>query len=169
MGAEQDELLAALYDAHAQPLYWHVLRMTRNESLAEDIVQETLLKAWKHADILAQPEANVRSWVYTVARNLVIDDKRSARSRREFGTDEVPEVALANRTDATLDTWLVTDALAELSYEHRSVIVHCYYGAKTVNQVAGELGLPPGTVKSRLHYGMKALKLALQERGVSQP
>jgi RNA polymerase sigma-70 factor (ECF subfamily) len=67
-----------------------------------------------------------------------------------------------------LDAWLVSDALAELSDEHRAVIVHAYYGGRSISEISRELDVPEGTVKSRLHYGLRAMRLALQERGVTE-
>ncbi len=66
-----------------------------------------------------------------------------------------------------LDEWLVMDSLAQLSEEHRAVLVRAYYGRRTVADIAGELDIPAGTVKSRLHYGLRALELALREKGVT--
>lgn len=168
MSEDQAEMLRALHDEHSPALWRFVLRLTGDRQLAEDVVQEALLRAWKHPEILAQGESAARSWLYTVARNLVIDDRRSARFTREFGTDEVPERAHDDRTDQVLDAWLLSDALSGISYDHRAVIVHAYYGGRTVSEIAELLGIAPGTVKSRMHYGMRALKLALQERGVTE-
>ncbi|WKK71907.1 sigma-70 family RNA polymerase sigma factor [Rathayibacter oskolensis] len=165
MSEDQAEMLRALHDEHSAALWRFVLRLTGDRHLAEDVVQEALLRAWKHPEILAQGESAARSWLYTVARNLVIDDRRSARHAREFGTDEVPERAHADRTDQVLDAWLLSDALSGISHDHRAVIVHAYYGGRSVSEIAELLGIAPGTVKSRMHYGMRALKLALQERG----
>ena len=69
--------------------------------------------------------------------------------------------------DSALDAWLVADALATLTPEHRSALVQTYYAGRTTNEAATVLGVPPGTVKSRVHYGLRALKVALDERGVS--
>ncbi|QHC67334.1 sigma-70 family RNA polymerase sigma factor [Rathayibacter sp. VKM Ac-2759] len=168
MSEDQAEMLRALHDEHSAALWRFVLRLTGDRHLAEDVVQEALLRAWKHPEILAQGESAARSWLYTVARNLVIDDRRSARHAREFGTDEVPERAHADRTDQVLDAWLLSDALSGISHDHRAVIVHAYYGGRSVSEIAELLGIAPGTVKSRMHYGMRALKLALQERGVTE-
>lgn len=168
MSEDQAEMLRALHDEHAAALWRFVLRLTGDRQLAEDVVQEALLRAWKHPEILAQGDAAARSWLYTVARNIVIDDRRSARFAREFGTDEVPERAHSDRSDQVLDAWLLSDALGGISYDHRAVIVHAYYGGRSVNEIAELLGIAPGTVKSRMHYGMRALKLALQERGVTE-
>lgn len=168
MSDDHAALLRALHDQHAPALWRYVVRLTGDDRLAEDVVQETLLRAWRRPHILEQDEPAARAWLFTVARNLVIDEKRSARVHREFTSDAVPEGASADQTNAVLDSWLVTDSLAQLSAEHRTVLVHAYYGRRSVADIAAELDIPPGTVKSRLHYGLRALKLALQERGVTK-
>jgi RNA polymerase sigma-70 factor (ECF subfamily) len=66
-----------------------------------------------------------------------------------------------------LDSWLVADALDQLTPEHRAVVVGAYYGGRSVAELAREHQIPEGTVKSRMHYALRALRLALQERGVS--
>jgi RNA polymerase sigma-70 factor (ECF subfamily) len=106
--------------------------------------------------------------VKSQARNLVIDEHRSARARHEIGTDQVPERVTADQTDAMLDSWLVADALAGLSDEHRAVVICAYYRGQSVAETSRLLDIPPGTVKSRLHYALRALRLALQERGVTE-
>nr|WP_083467402.1 sigma-70 family RNA polymerase sigma factor [Kibdelosporangium sp. MJ126-NF4]CEL23410.1 RNA polymerase sigma-54 factor RpoN [Kibdelosporangium sp. MJ126-NF4]CEL23474.1 RNA polymerase sigma-70 factor [Kibdelosporangium sp. MJ126-NF4]CTQ96854.1 RNA polymerase sigma-54 factor RpoN [Kibdelosporangium sp. MJ126-NF4] len=160
-------LLRALHDEHAAPLLRYVLRLTGDDQLAEDVVQEALLRAWKNPDILAQGDSAARAWLYTVARNVVIDDRRSARARREIGLETVPERARSDPTESALDTWLVADALSQLTPDHRTVIVRAYYMGQSVAELAELLDVPPGTVRSRLHYGLRALRLALQERGVT--
>jgi RNA polymerase sigma-70 factor (ECF subfamily) len=130
------------------------------------VVQETLLRAWRSPKVMAQDPATARSWMFTVARNLVIDEARSAHHRHETGVDEPPDRAVGDRTDELFDAILVSEALAELSEEHRTVIAGAYYGGLSTAELSDELGIPPGTVKSRLHYGLRALRLALQERGV---
>ena len=63
---------------------------------------------------------------------------------------------------------LIEEALASLSVEHRVVVIRAYFGARSIAEIAEELAIPEGTVKSRLHYGLRALRLALQERGVTR-
>jgi RNA polymerase sigma-70 factor (ECF subfamily) len=106
--------------------------------------------------------------MFTVARNLVIDDYRSARRRHELTVDELPERAVDDHTDALFESLLIEEALATLSYEHRAVIVRAYYGGLSIAEVAREFDIPEGTVKSRMHYGLRALRLALQEKGVTR-
>ncbi|QGQ20717.1 sigma-70 family RNA polymerase sigma factor [Cellulomonas sp. JZ18] len=166
MSTDADALLRAVHAAHAAELHRYVARMT-DEGRAQDVVQETLLRAWRHPDVLTRPEGSVRAWLFTVARNLVVDDVRSAHRRRELATDRVPDSATADGTQRVLDAWLVADALDGLSPEHRAVVVGAYYGGRSVAELAAEHGVPPGTVKSRMHYALRALRLALQEKGVT--
>lgn len=168
MPDEQAELLRALHDEHAPALWRYVVWLTGDRQLAEDVVQETLVRAWKRPQVLDQSETSAKAWLFTVARNLVIDTKRSAYSRHEFAADVLPERAEEDRTDALLDSWLVADALTTLSSDHRAVVVHAYYRGQSIAEIAAELDIPPGTVKSRLHYALRAMRLALQERGVTQ-
>ena len=166
----QDEalLLRTLHDEYAAQLWRYVVHLTGDRALAEDIVQETLLRAWRKLSVLDQHESSARAWLFKVARNLVIDGTRSAHNRHEITTDTLPEPVTADETDALLDSWLLADALTTLSVEHRTVIVHAYYGGRPVAEIARELGIPEGTVKSRLHYGLHALRLAMQEKGVTR-
>lgn len=165
--AAQDELLRALHDEHAAALWRYVVWICGDRQLAEDVVQETLLRAWRRPKVLDQGEGSARAWLFTVARNLVTDHRRSARSRYEIGTAELPERPASDEIDAMLDRWLVAEALGALSPEHRTVVVHAYYLGEPIARIAEELRVPEGTVKSRLHYALRALRLALQERGVT--
>jgi len=165
--SEQAALLRAVHDEHSQPLLRYCLRLTRGDMpFAEDVVQESLLRLWRKPEILQQPTENVRKWLFTVARNLVIDDRRSARYVRELRTDVVPERATPDVIGPAFDKWILSDALLSLSPEHRSAIVRAYYLGQTVAESAQQEQIPEGTVKSRLHYALRALRIALQERGV---
>ncbi|GAB2974770.1 sigma-70 family RNA polymerase sigma factor [Nocardioides montaniterrae] len=163
------ELMQALHDDHAAALERYVARLTGDRDRAADVVQEALLRAWLHD--IADDGRPVRAWLYTVARHLVVDEARSARARHESATAELPETERTiepDRVDALFDAMLVGDALAGLSTEHRAVVVRAYYRRQSIAEIADELEIPPGTVKSRLHYGLRALRLALQERGVTR-
>lgn len=168
MSGDDDERLAALYEVHAGPIRRYVVRLTGSTTSADDVVQETLLRAWRTPRILEQDPSTTRAWVITVARHIIIDEARSARRRHEHPVAEVPERATNDDTDRLFDAMLIGDALATVSDEHRAVIVAAYYGGRSVDEIAGELGIPGGTVKSRMHYGLRALRLALQERGVTR-
>jgi RNA polymerase sigma-70 factor (ECF subfamily) len=160
--------LGALYDAHAGPVWRYVVHLTGDRAGADDVVQETLLRAWRTPRILAEDPESTRAWMYTVARHLVVDEARSARRRREVTVGEPPESAVRDATDAVLDAILIEDALASLSDAHKEVVVRAYYQGLTVAEIARGLDVPEGTVKSRLHYGLRALRRGLQERGVTR-
>jgi RNA polymerase sigma-70 factor, ECF subfamily len=161
------DTLEALHRDHAAALWSYVVRLTGDRARAEDIVQETMLRAWRKS-VSDGEGGSARAWLFTVARNLVVDDARSARARHESVVEELPQRADADHVDALFDSMLVTDALLALSDDHRAVVVRAYYRRLTVAEIADELDIPPGTVKSRLHYGLRALRLALQERGVTR-
>ncbi|MFD4420804.1 sigma-70 family RNA polymerase sigma factor [Agromyces sp. NPDC058484] len=120
MPPHDDARLVALYDAHAPSVWRYVVHLTGDPAGADDIVQETLLRAWRSPRILAQEPASTRSWMFTVARNLVIDEARSARRRHEIGVAETPERAQADGADALFESLLIEEALAGLDLEHRA-------------------------------------------------
>lgn len=163
-----DAVMRELHDAHAAALWTFCLRLTGHDrTRAEEVVQETMLRAWRNLDALERSERPVRPWLFTVARNIVIDDWRRRRAASEIPVADVPELAEGDATDEVLLTWLVADALGTLSAAHREVLVECYYRGASVAQAAQRLGLAEGTVKSRTHYALRALRLALEERGVT--
>ncbi len=168
MANDQAELIRALNDVHGPSLFRYVARLTHDYAFAQDVVQETLLRAWKKPAILEQSDDSARAWLFTVARNLVIDDRRSARFAHEIPTDQLPESATTDETDAAFDKWLLSDALLSLSPEHRAVVVSAYYQGHSAAEIARQQNIPEGTVRSRVHYALRALRLALQERGVTQ-
>ena len=159
-----------LHDEHAAALWAFCLRLTGNDrAYAEDVAQETLLRAWRHAAVLQESRGSVRSWLFTVARNIVIDEWRSKRVRREIPTDDLGDLpATGDRTDELLLSWVVAEALTRLSEDHRAVLLECYYRGRSVAEASHRLGIPEGTVKSRTHYALRALRLALEELGVAQ-
>ena len=167
--AAREESLRALYDAHAPVLLAYAVRLTDGDrTRAEDIVQETLLRAWRNLDRLAADARPVRPWLFTVAQHLAVDAHRARRARpQEVGDAALAVVPDLDQMEGMLDRVVVTDALESLSPEHRAVIVETYYRGRTVAEAAGVLGIPPGTVKSRCYYALRALKLALAERGVT--
>ena len=167
MPGSQEALMQQLHDEHAAALWGYCLRLTGHDrARAEDVVQETLLRAWRNLDVLHSSRGSVRGWLYLVARNIVIDEWRTKRSQSEYPMGEVPEIgAQDDRTDQVLQAWVVADALTKLSEDHRAVLLACYYRGLSVSEAAARLGVPPGTVKSRTHYALRALKLALEEMG----
>ena len=167
-----ERALRDMYDEHARPLFSFAVRLVDGDrGQAEDIVQDTLVRAWQNRETLSADPGMLRPWLYTVARRVAIDAHRRRRARpSEIGGDAADRVLESAADPADLETGLdrivVLDALSALSAEHRDVIMQTYYAGRTVPEAATVLGVPAGTVKSRPFYALKALRLALPERGV---
>ena len=167
-GPVSDEaLVRSLYAEHAGPLLRYALHLTNGDrQRAEDIVQETLLRAWMHPDAIAERPA--RPWLFAVARNLAVDAYRARRARpREVGEAALELMPVPDEADRALESWAVADALKALRPEHRGVLLETYYRGRSVAEAAVVLGIPAGTVKSRTFYALRALKLELEERGLA--
>jgi RNA polymerase sigma-70 factor (ECF subfamily) len=166
---QDDELVRELYSRYRRPLHGYVLRAVGGDhQLAEDVVQETLLRAWRNAEVLDAEHAG--PWLYTVARNLIISSYRRQRSRvAEVPIREGDWSRVADDCDRVLQGWQVAEARRALSAAHRAVIGELFYRRRTVAETASVLGIPAGTVKSRSFYALRALRDALEERGVTEP
>lgn len=167
MPGNQVALMQELHAEHAVALRGYCVRLAgQDHARAEDVAQETLLRAWRHISMLDESHGSVRAWLFTVARNIVIDDRRTKRFRAEFAVADVPEAQEAgDRTDELVLSWVVAEAVRQLSPEHRAVLHECYYRGASVAEAARRLGVPEGTVKSRTHYALRALRLALEAMG----
>jgi RNA polymerase sigma-70 factor (ECF subfamily) len=165
-----DALMRILYESHAAALRRYARRLTGDGARAEDVAQETLVRAWRHPEVM-RGERPVRGWLFTVARNLVIDEHKTARFRNEVcSTYEagVPDRPGPDEMNAALDRLLIREALAQLSDQHRAVIRRSYYLGWTTAQIAADLQIAEGTVKSRSHNATRALRSALQKMGVTR-
>jgi RNA polymerase sigma-70 factor, ECF subfamily len=164
--AIDERFVRAIYDEHGALLLRYVTAITNDRQAAEDVVQETILRAWRCAGRLAKDGRPLRPWLMKVARNLAIDRQRLASTVREQGSSDVLEgIAGADTLDRALDAWQLSDALGQLSADHRNAVVELYFRGRSVNEAATALGVPPGTVKSRTYYALRALKLILEEQG----
>lgn len=161
------ELLRALHEEHASALWGFVLHLTGGDrNRAEDVVQETLFRAWRRPVVLAQRDSSARGWLFTVARNIVVDGWRAGQRRPTTSSELVPEPLKPDATDTAVQSMMVAEAIRRLSRDHRTVLLECYFRGCTAAQAAGRLGIPVGTVKSRLHYALHALRVVFEEMGV---
>jgi RNA polymerase sigma-70 factor (ECF subfamily) len=164
------EQFQSLYEAHSGPLLGYALKLTdRDRAWAEDVVQETFLRAWKHPEAFDPERGSSGAWLYTVARNLVIDCVRAKKARpTEVGDEHLlaSAAAVEDDHDRILLGWEVAEAMRTLTPDHRAVLRETYFKGLSVAEAAKVLGVPAGTVKSRTYYALRALKLAFEQRGI---
>lgn len=162
-----EELIRALYDQHASALFSYVLRLVSGDrQRAEDVVQETLFRAWRNPNSMNPGRGSIRPWLWTVARNLVVDGERARRARpQEIGEPSAGLLPVDDGIDRALAAQVVLDAMGTLTPEHRAALIETYYRGRSVAEAARSLGVPEGTVKSRTYYALRNLKTALEERG----
>ena len=164
LNGDPDAVIRELYANHAKALHGYVQLFCPDRASADDIVQETFIRAWRHLPQLSGDDRPVRPWLLRVARNLLIDANRAARARPMTVQEEAAgEPGTDSGLEEILDRQLVSDALQHLSPAHRDVLVATYYRGGTLATVARELGIPHGTARSRLHYALGALRKQLQE------
>lgn len=157
-----------LHAAFAGPLLVYVLRRVGDRQAAEEIVQDTLVRAWRHADRFDADRGALAGWLFTIARNLTVDlaRRRDARPRLVRTTEGGQPPPTDAEVERALEAWQLAEALSELSDEHREAILQVHYLGYSVREAAETLGVPEGTVKSRLYYGLRALRLRMEEMGV---
>ena len=162
---EADDLVPLLYKDFRATLFSQVMALTNHDrQWTEDVVQETMIRAWQHSGTLEREPGMLRGWLLTVARRIVIDGWRNRRARPQEVALDIPENAeSADRTDSSLAALTISQALVELDEKYRSVIYETYLAGNTVRQAAEILGIPEGTVKSRLYTAMRQLRKALGE------
>lgn len=151
------------YAAHAGELYGFALRSLGDSGLAEEAVQETFLRAWKAGARFDPQIGSLRTWLFAILRNVVIDLGRARASRPPVAEGGI-EPAVEPFDEALL-SWQVEEAMRRIGDQHRRVLVETYYRGRPYAEVAKELGVPEGTVKSRVYYGLRALRVALEEIG----
>ncbi|MEU1284203.1 sigma-70 family RNA polymerase sigma factor [Kitasatospora sp. NPDC005856] len=165
------DTLAELYRVHGPGLLRAMLRVTSGDrGKAEDILQETFLRAWQNPAAIERGIEESRPWLFTVARRIAIDHFRTASARaREVGSDSVDDHAGTH--DPYEDVIAARDlatAMAELQPHHRDVLVELHLNGRSTAEVASVLGVPVGTVKSRNFYAVRALRPILAARGIVQ-
>jgi RNA polymerase sigma-70 factor (ECF subfamily) len=162
-----DAALRSAYDAHGPELYRFARRALGDGALAEDAVQEAFVRAWRASSSYDPARSSQRTWLFAILRNVVIDFARARRSRPPVAPD-APDgdgPAVADAIDQVLTTWEVEAALEVLETEHRRALIEVHWRGRPYAEVAEELGVPEGTVKSRVYYGLRSMRAALEAQG----
>jgi RNA polymerase sigma-70 factor (ECF subfamily) len=158
--------LRELYRRYAPELFGFATSALGDRELAEEVVQDVFAQLWRHAEDYDQRRASVRTWLYAIARNRIIDAHRRAAARPKRAADD-DSLDTAAEMDAALDhavlRWQVTAALARLSPAHREVVRLAHYGGLTMREISERTGVPLGTVKSRTSYALRHLRLIFDE------
>ena len=161
-----DDALRAAYDAHGAELYRFARRSLGDANLAEDAVQEAFLRAWRASASYDPARASQRTWLFAIVRNVVIDFVRARGARPPLASgSDAHEGAADDELDRALTSWQVETALAELDDDHRRVLVEVHWRGRPYAEVALDLGIPAGTVKSRVYYGLRAMRTSLESQG----
>jgi RNA polymerase sigma-70 factor (ECF subfamily) len=151
------------YAAHAAELYGFAVRSLADPGLAEEAVQETFLRAWRAGERFDPQIGSLRTWLFAILRNVVIDLGR-ARAVRPAVAEGGKEPSVEPYDEALL-AWQIEEAMRRLGEDHRRILIETYYRGRPYAEVAEELGIPEGTVKSRVYYGLRALRVVLEEMG----
>jgi RNA polymerase sigma-70 factor (ECF subfamily) len=160
-------VLRTLHDEHARALRRYVAGLIGGDwDRAQDVVQETMLRAWRNQAVLERGGDYAPNWLFGVAKRIVIDQWRASGRRPEVVTDRVPEQVTDDAVQQVADRDLVRRALLTLPAPQRDALFECYYRGAPLAEAAETLGVPIGTVKSRIHYALHAMRQALGSRAI---
>lgn len=163
----------AAYAAHGGELYRFAVHRLGDAGAAQEVVQEVFLRAWRHGADWDPRIAGLRGWLFAIARNAVIDEvrRKAARPWRRDLVDSPEDTVTDTSTPSEghlVDGWVVEEALRRISADQREAIVATYFHGHSYAEVAERLSVPIGTLRSRVFYGLKALRVTMDEMGVPQ-
>lgn len=163
-----EQLARALYQAHGAALEHWANQRFPDHQVAQEVVQETVLAAWRNFAQYDPARGGERAWIFGIARHVAATShRRNQRHLRTIPTDPTPEAGSDDvEVNRLADRSLVADALRSLSPDHRAVVVAAYWDGLSTREISQRLGIPDGTVKSRLYYALRNLRIGLEERSV---
>ena len=165
--ADIDAAVRVFHDTHAPALRTWVRHRTADPHEADEIVQETLVLAWRKQHQYDPSRGSERAWLFGIARNVAVDrHRREQRHLRAVPAERTPEPVDDGPLERAVETSHVREALLTLSDAHRQVVIETYYSGRSVRESAEVLGIPEGTVKSRLYHAMRALRRELERQEV---
>jgi len=157
-----DEGMRTAINAYSGEMFGFAQRALGDRGLAEDAVQETFIRAWRATRRFDPALGSQRTWLFAILRNVIID---ATRQRTAVPTAAKADGATQDQIDELLRSWVIEEALRRLTTEHRQAVIDVAYRGRPAADLAGELGVPESTIRTRLFYGLKALRLALDEMG----
>jgi RNA polymerase sigma-70 factor, ECF subfamily len=163
--------IRAAYSAHAGEMLGFAVRSLNDRGLAEEAVQETFVRAWRFGDRFDPQLGSLRGWLFAILRHVVIDMARARAVWPEPASDDTIQTSAdgqgspEDRLEQALLSWQIEEALRRIGEDHRRVVLETYFRRRPYAEVATELGIPEGTVKSRVYYALRAMRLALEEMG----
>ncbi|MEF9915565.1 sigma-70 family RNA polymerase sigma factor [Streptomyces sp. P5-A9] len=159
----------AAYELYGGELFGFAFKALDDRQLAEDVVQETFVRAWKSPRGYNPSQGSMRIWLFAIARNAAVDamQRRKVREGTGFSSwDVVSESpSVFDSVDQLLERIQLAEALERLSPQHRVAVVEVYFGGRTCAELGEELGVPASTMSSHLYYGVRSLRLILEENG----
>jgi RNA polymerase sigma factor (sigma-70 family) len=161
------DALEELYDRYKTMAYSIAYRITNDVTLAEDVVQDAFLGAWRNAARYLEGRGSVKTWLLSIVHHRAIDAIRRRRPTTQLPErEEVPPASLTlpdvwTEVSAGLDAEVVRGALAVLSDVQREAIELAYFGGLTQQEIAARTGTPLGTIKSRMRLGLLAMRRSL--------
>jgi len=161
-----DQGLAELYDRYGRLAYGLAYRVLHDQALAEDAVQDAFLAIWRSADGYRRERAKPSTWILTLVHRRAVDLVRREDLRRAEQLDETPDAAGASvpeEADLREKRTAVQAALRELPQDQRQALELAYYGGFTQSELAEQLGVPLGTIKSRMFAGLTRLRELVPE------
>jgi RNA polymerase sigma-70 factor, ECF subfamily len=164
------EELRQLYRRYSGELFGFACNALGDREVAEEVVQDVFASLWRHAGDYDAGRASVRTWLYSIARNRVVDARRRAAVRPGLAPADAAEPAeeLDRELEQAVLRWQVAAALARLSPDHREVIRLSHWGGLSLREIAERKGIPLGTAKSRAYYALQSLRLILDEMEVER-
>lgn len=182
--AATEDLVVRAYEAHGTEIYRFLTRTLADPGAAQDVTQEVFVKAWQRWDTFDPTRGSQRTWLFQIARNAAVDHLRALQVRPWHANPVDPQVRslvdpapggsgpapaqTAGHAEQIVDTMLVEDALTRISPEHRVAIVETYLHERPYSEVADDLGIPVGTLRSRVHYALRSLRSTMTELGWQQ-
>jgi RNA polymerase sigma-70 factor, ECF subfamily len=156
--------LRAAFLSYGGEMFGFARRSLGDAGAAEDVVQEVFVRAWRARARFDPTLGSLRTWLFTIERRVVIDVARARAARPTVAAEQ--DVAVGDDdVERALVSWQVEEAIRRLRPDHRQVLVETYYRGRSGREVATELGVPEGTVRSRLFYALRTLRLTLDEMG----